>query len=131
MIVFVPIRPELKMFYPAEWRSIVRDVKSRAGGKCEFCAAPDRTFIRRSVANPVRWVPSLSVPVGEELRYRPSIFVVLSAAHRDHRLVDHSLGNLVALCQRCHTMYDRPSVGKVDARPESFQTRPPWGGGGG
>lgn len=33
--------------------------------------------------------------------------VVLTVAHLDHDLIDHSDSNLLAMCQRCHLAYDR------------------------
>ena len=120
------------MFYPAEWPSIVRELRRRSGGRCELCGVPDGLRVRRLRAEPYVWRAAEDVSVLEASAWREPIRVVLSAAHRDHRLVDHSLGNLLDLCQRCHILHDQGFSGKIDPRPVAFQLRgggsPPRGG---
>ncbi|MDO7873985.1 hypothetical protein Q5H93_04505 [Hymenobacter sp. ASUV-10] len=36
--------------------------------------------------------------------------IVLTIAHLDHGLINHSDSNLAALCQRCHLNHDRKTV---------------------
>lgn len=48
-----------------------------------------------------------STVVGLPARYQPFVTeVVLTVAHLDNDLVDHSDANLAALCQRCHLTHD-------------------------
>lgn len=89
----VPIRPENRARYPADWRAISLEVRQRAGFRCEGSPRyPDCRAIN-----------------GEE---HPDTFsrVVLTVAHLDH--VPENVGtagdrpNLKAWCQRCHLTYD-------------------------
>jgi 5-methylcytosine-specific restriction endonuclease McrA len=66
--------------YPANWKTEIRpSILRRAENKCEECG----------VAN------GSPLPSGK-------FSVVLTVHHIDGKLVDHSEGNLIALCQKCH-----------------------------
>jgi hypothetical protein len=81
----MPIRPENKNRYPADWKLRSRFVRFiRAQGRCEWCGAEN---------------------------YKPhpktGSKVVLTAAHVfDHRPEASGLLNLAALCQKCHNGHD-------------------------
>lgn len=83
----MPIRPEMKARYPADWDLRSRFVRfHRARNRCEWCGAEN---------------------------YRPHPVtgsrVVLTVAHvYDQRPEAASLLNLAALCQRCHNRHDMP-----------------------
>lgn len=81
----MPIRPENKARYPADWKLRSRFVRHyRAQNKCEWCGA-------------------------ENGKPHPSTGskVVLTTAHVfDHRPEAASLLNLAALCQKCHLTHD-------------------------
>ena len=81
----MPIRPENRARYPADWALRSRFVRLvRAKGRCEWCGA------QNGQPHPV---------TGSR--------VVLTAAHvHDHRPEAASLLNLAALCQRCHNRHD-------------------------
>jgi 5-methylcytosine-specific restriction endonuclease McrA len=83
----MPIRPEMKNCYPADWALRSRFVRHvRAQNRCEWCGA-------------------------ENGRPHPETgsVVVLTAAHvHDHRPEAADLLNLAALCQRCHLKHDQP-----------------------
>lgn len=81
----MPIRPEMKARYPADWALRSRFVRFyRAKNRCEWCNAEN------GKSHPV---------TGSK--------VVLTAAHvYDHRPEAASLLNLAALCQRCHNRHD-------------------------
>jgi hypothetical protein len=115
----MPIRPELRPLYPPHWRELsVRVRFERAGGRCQGCGRPHLATIRclpdgrwfdpatatwrDRRGRPARW-PSLL----EAIRLRTTR-VVLAAAHLDHEPRNNRLGNLRALCQRCHMLHDRP-----------------------
>lgn len=81
----VPIRPENKARYPADWKLRSRFVRFvRARNQCEWCGA-------------LNGQPHPST--GSK--------VVLTTAHVfDHRPEAASLLNLAALCQLCHNTHD-------------------------
>lgn len=81
----MPIKPENKARYPADWKLRSRFVRFyRARNRCEWCGAKNHE------PHPV---------TGSK--------VVLPAAHvYDHRPEACSLLNLAALCQRCHNRHD-------------------------
>lgn len=115
----MPIRPELRVLYPANWRDISRRVRfERAGGKCQVCQRPHGMEIkclpdgrwldpatgswRSGRGRQAQW-PDLVEAIGTR-----SWTVRLAAAHLDHQPSNCSFRNLRALCQRCHLAYDRP-----------------------
>jgi 5-methylcytosine-specific restriction endonuclease McrA len=115
----MPIRPELRCLYPANWRDISMRVRfKRAGGRCQNCKRPHGQEIkclpdgrwfdpasgtwRSAQGRPARW-PDLIEAIGTR-----SWTVRLAAAHLDNQPWNSSLRNLRALCQRCHLAHDRP-----------------------
>lgn len=82
----MPIRPENKDRYPADWKLRSRFIRFyRAGNKCEWCGAEN----------------------GKPHPVTGSI-VVLTVAHvHDKKPEAASLLNLAALCQKCHLNHDR------------------------
>ena len=90
----MPIKPENRARYPADWKLRSRFVRFvRAGGRCERCGAV------HGQPHPV---------TGSK--------VILTTAHvHDHRPEAASLLNLAALCQRCHLSHDR------DHRRENYR----------
>ena len=81
----MPIRPENRALYPAEWKAIRARILKRARNRCEWC----------DVAN-YSPIPGKRGPV------------VLTIAHLDHDPTHNDFKNLAALCQRCHNRYDAP-----------------------
>lgn len=81
----MPIRPENKARYPADWKLRSRFVRHyRAKNKCEWCGAEN------GYPHPVT-----------------GSIVVLTTAHVfDDRPEASSLLNLAALCQKCHNGHD-------------------------
>lgn len=81
----MPIRPENKHRYPADWKARSRFVRFyRARNRCERCGA------QNGQPHPVTGAR-----------------VVLTCAHLyDDRPEAASLLNLAALCQRCHNRHD-------------------------
>jgi len=81
----MPIRPENRSRYPADWPLRSRFVRFyRAGNRCEWCGAEN------GQPHPVT-----------------SSRVVLTVAHvYDDRPEASGLLNLAALCQRCHNRHD-------------------------
>jgi hypothetical protein len=81
----MPIRPERKALYPADWKAISLKVRNAAGWRCEWCPA------EQGKPAPISGKP-----------------VVLTVAHLNHDETDCADANLRALCQRCHLAYDAP-----------------------
>lgn len=91
----MPIRPEMRALYPADWRQISLRIRTeRAGDICECdgrCGRHDASCgARNRQPHPV---------TGSR--------VVLTVAHLDHDPSHCSDDNLLAMCQRCHLAYDR------------------------
>jgi hypothetical protein len=114
----MPIKPELRWFYPSDWPDISRRVRfDRAGGVCEGCRRPHGQIVRclpdgrwfdgnaqtwrNNHGRPARW-PDLV----EAVHLRQTR-VVLAAAHLDHDPRNNRMRNLKSLCQRCHLIHDR------------------------
>lgn len=91
----MPIRLEMRARYPADWPAIAREVKERAGWRCEGSPAFPDCRATHDAPHPVT-----------------GSIVVLTAGHLDH--VPENVGvpgdrpNLRAWCQRCHNTYDAP-----------------------
>ncbi len=83
----MPIRPERRHLYPANWRELSRSIRvDRAGGLCEFCG-----IAHQGQPHPVT-----------------GSTVVLTVAHLTHDESCADPADLAAMCQRCHNTYDAP-----------------------
>lgn len=115
----MPIKSELRILYPKNWREISQHVRfRRADFRCEYCGRPHGVSLRclpdgrwyddqcktwRNARNRfARW-PDLV----EAVQIRVTR-VILAAAHLNHDPRDNRMRNLHALCQRCHLKHDRP-----------------------
>jgi len=88
----MPIRPENKARYPKDWKQISLSIRERAGWRCEFVDANE-------------WrCPAIN----GELHPFTLSRVVLTVAHLDHKPENCDPDNLMAMCQRCHNIYDAP-----------------------
>ncbi|MFE2407040.1 hypothetical protein ACFXDE_01715 [Kitasatospora sp. NPDC059408] len=94
----MPIRPENRDRYPADWDAISLDIRTnRAAGRCECLGECGRgTHIGRC--------PNLN---GSQA-YGTGSKVVLTVAHLNHTPEDCDPANLRAMCQACHNSYDAP-----------------------
>lgn len=86
----MPIRPENRDRYPADWKEISRSIRARAGYRCEGSPAYPDCRAENGERHPV---------TGSR--------VVLTVAHLDHTPENCDPANLMAMCQRCHLTYDR------------------------
>lgn len=82
----MPIKPENRKRYPADWKQIRRRILDRAGNRCEFCGVENHSLRKNGNGKLVK--------------------IVLTIAHLDHTPENCSPDNLRALCQRCHNRYD-------------------------
>ncbi len=117
----MPIKPENRGRYPADWPAIRERIRARSGGRCEClgecgdahddrpggrCAAPHGVLIYRHRAIPAVWRAGYPAMLPEV--WRDQVRVVLTVAHLDHRPENNEPGNLRHYCQRCHNRYDAP-----------------------
>ena len=85
----MPIRPEDRARYPADWTRISLRIRARAGWRCEGSPAYPECRAENGHPHPV---------TGSR--------VVLTVAHLDHQPENCADENLKAMCQRCHLKYD-------------------------
>jgi 5-methylcytosine-specific restriction endonuclease McrA len=116
----MPIKPENKSRYPANWPEIRERILRRALHCCERCNAPNGTIIVRGIEKDAGTYMNDEGKVfdaenGQYLgQWRMSDYccnakgvkIVLTIAHLNHIPEDCSDSNLKALCQRCHLAYD-------------------------
>lgn len=120
----MPIRPENKQRYPAEWPQIRERIRQRAGNRCEKCGLFNHAWGWRDPAGdfhqvakhpiiqakwrkgdkPVR--PPFEMLIGRTLV--SIIEIVCTVAHLDHQPENCEDDNLKFWCQRCHLAYDMP-----------------------
>jgi hypothetical protein len=99
----MPIRPENRNRYPAEWPYISLAIRwLRALGRCE-CRGECSPRLPMHSADPLRRCPALN---GHPHPATGSA-VVLTVAHLDHTPENVHPANLRAMCQGCHLRYDR------------------------
>lgn len=114
----VPIKPENKGRYPADWKQIRERILRRALWRCEW---PGCEALHRDIG----WWrdDGKFVPMGRNLRDAGAkagdriacagggeiklIMIVLTIAHLDHTPENCADDNLAAWCQRHHLAYDR------------------------
>lgn len=88
----MPIRPEQRGLYPADWKRISMSIRrDRARWTCESIPDGERCFAVSGLPHPITGAR-----------------VVLTVAHLDHDPTNNDPANLRALCQRCHNRYDAP-----------------------
>ena len=111
----MPIKPENRDRYPANWREIRAEVLQRAGHRCEWpgCRARDRArgvwrggvFMQVMYpGEPDTFDTRLAQSIDE---HEKVITIVLTVAHLDHVPEHCDLSNLRAWCQRHHLAYDQ------------------------
>lgn len=117
----MPIKPENKARYPANWPEIRARILARAENRCEQCRVLNGDMIIRGIDKDAgtfqRFDGDGEVYAADDGRLlgrcKASEYcgckwtkIVLTIAHMDHvpEHVDDS--NLKALCQRCHLAYD-------------------------
>ena len=122
----MPIRPENRDRYPANWKAISQQVRDGAGNICQRCGAPNGVMIRRGKTRDGRAVWRLAsdsayedgrcAETGARIEdtsedtcdWGDPVKVILTVAHLDHEPENCDPENLRAWCQRCHNAYDAP-----------------------
>jgi 5-methylcytosine-specific restriction endonuclease McrA len=115
----MPIKPENKARYPANWKAIRAAILLRAGNCCEQCHVANHARIARGDGPDVNTYMTDDAEVycantGEYLGRRRMtdytllrmVNIVLTIAHLDHTPENCVPENLRAWCQRCHLQYD-------------------------
>ena len=115
----MPIKPENRHRYPADWPQIRQRILERAGHCCEKCKAKNRSRIARGGGDDAGTYMTDDAEVfdaetGERLgqihmsdyHVDRMVDIVLTIAHLDHIPENCSDENLRAWCQRCHLRYD-------------------------
>jgi 5-methylcytosine-specific restriction endonuclease McrA len=126
----MPIKPENRVRYPADWKDISQRVRDEAGQRCEWCRAMNGAMIVRGSDDQegaslpgYRYVDApvfdhtFHAQTGKPIpgatwdtfdaNARGPVRVVLTVAHLDHRPENNCRSNLAALCQKCHLNYDK------------------------
>jgi hypothetical protein len=105
----MPIRPENRNRYPADWKEISRRIKvDRAQGRCECVGECGRSTHDGRCPN-----------VHGGAAYGTGSKVVLTTAHLDHIPENCDPRNLRAMCQGCHLHYDREHHAQTAARTKA------------
>jgi hypothetical protein len=92
----MPIRPENRARYPADWPEITARIRQRAGDRCECEGECGRGTHEGRCPN----------RQGQPA-YGSGSTVVLTTAHLDHTPEHCDDDNLRSMCQGCHLHYDR------------------------
>lgn len=114
----MPIRPENKTRYPANWKAVVTMVRERSGDRCEGspafpdCRVPNYSIGYRTEKGEWREVArgdrqrhaEAQIPYGDVITL---VRIILTVGHLDHQPENCALDNLRHWCQRCHLVYDQ------------------------
>ena len=103
----MPIRPEMKSRYPADWRTeVVPRIRRRSGNRCECTGqcgvrhtGPSDSALIGDRCN--RWN---GMPIDDITGPK----IVLTVMHLNHKPEDCRDENLLHACQGCHNRYDAP-----------------------
>jgi hypothetical protein len=87
--IAMPIRPENRDRYPADWKVVRSAILERAGNCCEGSPAFPSCRAENRKPHPVT-----------------GSVVILTIAHLDHEPENCDPENLKAWCQRCHLTFD-------------------------
>jgi hypothetical protein len=94
----MPIRPDQRARYPADWKRLSRQLRADAGWKCQGSPAYPDCRAEAYAPHPV---------TGSR--------VVLTVSHLNHTPEDNRPENLRVMCQRCHLTHDREEHARVRA----------------
>jgi len=99
----MPIRPELRHHYGAEWQALARDLKAAAAWRCQHGGRGAGEWVFKADADPAQ-LALFARAAGDPhaLKYR----VILTVAHLNHRPGDNRRENLRVWCQACHLAHD-------------------------
>lgn len=104
----MPIKPENRAKYPANWKDIRRSILSRASHRCEKCGLLNGWIGYRDDGGKFHFVASwgnVKDWEGHATGFH-LIKIVLTIAHLDHSPENCDPSNLRAWCQKCHLTHD-------------------------
>lgn len=113
----MPIRPENRGRYPANWQAIRAAIQARAANRCEFCGIDNHAKGLRDPGGRF-WHYIPPAPLYPAAMFRP-VRIVCTVAHTvDHDPANVDPGNLAFLCQLCHNRLDasRRAAGRAARR---------------
>lgn len=137
----MPIRPENRARYPANWKEIRAQILERAKHRCERCQVPNGAMIARGQGRHAGTYYDRDGHIRDEetgkvlgfcreCEYEARAWmvrVVLTIAHLDHTPENCDPANLQALCQTCHNRLDAPmrAAGRKARAPQGqlFETK--------
>lgn len=105
----MPIKPENKGRYPADWKHVRIRILARAGNRCEGspkhpdCRVPNGTYRLKGTEE---WVHDIDQAIARTADNSEIVRIVLTIGHLDHTPENCGDDNLRAWCQRCHLVYD-------------------------
>ena len=112
----MPIRPELRSWYPWDWPQLSASIRfRRAGGRCETCGRQHGHEVQ-TFAGGAWFDADLGIwrddrgkrtALPRQPHVARSIRVVLATAHLNNDPSDNRARNLKALYGRCHLAHDR------------------------
>lgn len=115
----MPIKPENRSRYPANWKEIRAQILARAGHCCEQCKVPNGARIARGTGVYADTFQMSDAEVydaetGEhiarvrmsEYQVKNMVTIVLTIAHLDHQPENCDEDNLRAWCQMHHLRHD-------------------------
>lgn len=114
----MPIRPENKGLYPANWKEVVAAIRERSGDRCELCGVMNGHLIERNAEGSLwryQFAPAICFHIGTYAKHylspaaddwRPPIRIILTVAHLDHDPRNNDPENLRHWCQYHHNNYD-------------------------
>ena len=115
----MPIKPENRSRYPANWNEIRAAILARAGNCCEQCKVPNGRRIARGDGPfagtfQIDTADVFDAETGEhiarvrmgEYQVKNMVTIVRTIAHLDHQPENCDPANLRALCQMHHLRHD-------------------------
>jgi hypothetical protein len=111
----MPIKPENRAKYPANWPEIRERIRARSRNKCEWCGVKNHAIGYREDDGSfvvIAYRGTVGDWQGHATGYK-LIKIVLTVAHvHDHDPANCDDDNLAHLCQRCHNKHDAPMRAK-------------------
>lgn len=110
----MPIKPENRDRYPADWPAIRVRILERDGHRCAHCGVPNGAVGYRTDDGGFCQLGTSVDAAGERIDAATAdghkvIRIVLTIAHlADPDPANCADDNLAALCQRCHNLHDMP-----------------------
>jgi hypothetical protein len=113
----MPIRATERPKYGPDWQETRQRVLNRATDCCEECGVRNHAWGWRDHGGMFHGEDTAKL---QKMGHRRTPFllttnqgpmkiirIVLTVSHQDHNPSNNDLGNLKALCQRCHLRYDQ------------------------